>query len=157
MSEQLEIYIALKLDIAYYLLNIIDEYRKIFVAAYRKILRPTYRKDRASLITSCPLVNCPQSPVRYIDLFGNIVIPVMLPSIFLLTWIFCLFVCFVLFCFVLFCFVFLVFRDRTSLYSPGYPGAHFVEQAGLELRNPPASASRVLGLKACATTTRLIS
>jgi hypothetical protein len=25
---------------------------------------------------------------------------------------------------------------------------HFVDQAGLELRNPPASASRVLGLKA---------
>jgi hypothetical protein len=31
--------------------------------------------------------------------------------------------------------------------------AHFVDQAGLELRNPPASASQVLGLKACATTT----
>jgi hypothetical protein len=44
------------------------------------------------------------------------------------------------------------FRDRVSLYSPGCPGAHFVDQAGLELRNPPASASRVLGLKACATT-----
>ena len=43
-------------------------------------------------------------------------------------------------------------RDRVSLYSPGCPGAHFVDQAGLELRNPPASASRVLGLKACATT-----
>jgi hypothetical protein len=26
------------------------------------------------------------------------------------------------------------------------------DQAGLKLRNPPASASRVLGLKACATT-----
>jgi hypothetical protein len=49
----------------------------------------------------------------------------------------------------LFCFV---FRDRVSLYSPGYPGAHFVDQAGLELRNPPASAFRVLELKACATT-----
>jgi hypothetical protein len=43
-------------------------------------------------------------------------------------------------------------RDRVSLYSPGCPGAHFVDQAGLELRNPPASASRVLGLKVCATT-----
>jgi hypothetical protein len=31
-----------------------------------------------------------------------------------------------------------------------------VDQAGLELRNPPASASEVLGLKACATTARLI-
>jgi hypothetical protein len=35
--------------------------------------------------------------------------------------------------------------------SPGCPGTHSVDQAGLELRNPPASASRVLGLKACAT------
>jgi hypothetical protein len=51
-----------------------------------------------------------------------------------------------------FFFFFWFFRDRVSLYSPGCPGAHFVDQAGLELRNPPASASRVLGLKACATT-----
>jgi hypothetical protein len=47
---------------------------------------------------------------------------------------------------------FLFFRDRVSLYSPGCPGTHFVDQTGLELRNPPASASGVLGLKACATT-----
>jgi hypothetical protein len=33
-------------------------------------------------------------------------------------------------------------------YSPGCPGTHFVDQAGLELRNPLASASGVLGLKA---------
>jgi hypothetical protein len=32
------------------------------------------------------------------------------------------------------------------------PGTHSVDQAGLELRNPPASASQVLGLKVCATT-----
>jgi hypothetical protein len=51
----------------------------------------------------------------------------------------------------LFLFVCFVFRDRVSLYSPGCPGAHFVDQAGLKLRNLPASASRVLGLKACAT------
>jgi hypothetical protein len=44
-----------------------------------------------------------------------------------------------------------VFRDRVSLYSPGCPGIHFVEQAGLELRSPPASASQVPRLKACAT------
>jgi hypothetical protein len=50
----------------------------------------------------------------------------------------------------IFVFVF-VFRDRISLYSPGCPGTHFVDQAGLELRNPPASVSQVLGLKACAT------
>jgi hypothetical protein len=48
-------------------------------------------------------------------------------------------------------FFLLVFQDRVSLYSSGCPGTHFVDQAGLELRNPPASASRVLGLKACAT------
>jgi hypothetical protein len=46
----------------------------------------------------------------------------------------------------------LVFRDRVSLCSPGCPGTHSVDQAGLELRNSPASASLVLGLKVCATT-----
>jgi hypothetical protein len=51
-----------------------------------------------------------------------------------------------------FSFLFLVFRDRVSLYSSGCPGTHFVDQAGLQLRNPPASASRVLGLKACGST-----
>jgi hypothetical protein len=65
------------------------------------------------------------------------------------------------FCFVLFCFVFgvvwfLVFGDRVSLYNPDCPGTHFVDQGGLKLRNPSASASRVLGLKACATTARLL-
>jgi hypothetical protein len=43
-------------------------------------------------------------------------------------------------------------RDRVSLCSLGCPGTHFVDQADLELRNPPASASRVLGSKVCATT-----
>jgi hypothetical protein len=47
--------------------------------------------------------------------------------------------------------LFVCFRDRVSLCSPGRPGTHSVEQAGLELRNPPASASQLLGLKACAT------
>jgi hypothetical protein len=40
------------------------------------------------------------------------------------------------------------FQDRVSLYSPGCPGTHFVDQAGLKHRNLPASASQVLGLKA---------
>ena len=49
--------------------------------------------------------------------------------------------------------LFVVFsHDRVSLCSPGCPGTHSVDQADLELRNPPASASQVLGLKACATT-----
>ena len=53
-------------------------------------------------------------------------------------------------------FLFLFFLwDRVSLCLPGCPGTHFVDQAVLELRNPPASASRVLGLKSCSTRTRL--
>jgi hypothetical protein len=53
----------------------------------------------------------------------------------------CLFVC-----------LFLVFQDRVSLCSSGCPETHSVDWAGLELRNLPVSASRVLGLKACGTT-----
>jgi hypothetical protein len=49
--------------------------------------------------------------------------------------------------FLLFVFVFVFFRDRVSLYSPGCPGTRSVDQAGLKLRNLPASASQVLGLK----------
>jgi hypothetical protein len=41
--------------------------------------------------------------------------------------------------------LFLFFRDRVSLCGPGCPGTHSVDQAGLELTNPPASASPVLG------------
>jgi hypothetical protein len=48
----------------------------------------------------------------------------------------------------------LVFQDRVSLCSPCCPGAHSVDQVGLKLRNSPASASQVLGLKACVTTAR---
>jgi hypothetical protein len=44
-------------------------------------------------------------------------------------------------------FFFFFFQDRVSLYSSGCPGTHFVDQAGLELRNLPASAFQVLGLK----------
>jgi hypothetical protein len=62
--------------------------------------------------------------------------------------------CYVMLCYVMFClFVYLFFRDRVSLYVPGCPETQFVDQVGLELRNPPASASSgVLGLKAWATT-----
>jgi hypothetical protein len=55
---------------------------------------------------------------------------------------------FILFYFIylFFCFlgVFLVFffQDRVSLCSSGCPGTHSVDQAGLELRDPPASASQ---------------
>jgi hypothetical protein len=53
--------------------------------------------------------------------------------------------------FFLFFFFFFFFGDRVSLCSPGSTGIHSIDQAGLELRNLPASASQVLGLKACAT------
>jgi hypothetical protein len=43
------------------------------------------------------------------------------------------------------------FRDRVSLCSPGCPLTHSVDQAVLELRNLPASASQVLELKVWAT------
>ncbi|GAB1302668.1 NADH dehydrogenase [Apodemus speciosus] len=46
-----------------------------------------------------------------------------------------------------------VYAKGVSLCSPGCPGTYSVDQAGLKLRNPPASASRVLGLKTCTTTT----
>jgi hypothetical protein len=55
----------------------------------------------------------------------------------------------------LFVCLFVCFRDRVSLYSPGCPGTHFVDQAGFKLRNLPASASQVLELKACTTTAQL--
>jgi hypothetical protein len=65
---------------------------------------------------------------------------------------FCLFICLP----VVFCFLFFSW-DRVSLCSPVCPGTHSVDQAGLELRTLPASASWVLGLKACATTAQLKS
>jgi hypothetical protein len=51
-----------------------------------------------------------------------------------------------------FAFVYVFVFETEFLYSPSCPGTHSVDQAGLELRNPPASASQVLGLKVCATT-----
>jgi hypothetical protein len=55
------------------------------------------------------------------------------------------------FLFVCFLGLVLVFQDRVSLCTHVCPGTHSIDQAGLELRNLPASASRVLGLKVCAT------
>jgi hypothetical protein len=45
-----------------------------------------------------------------------------------------------------------VFRDRVSLCCSGCSGTHSVDQAGLRLRDPPAFASQVLGLKVCIVT-----
>lgn len=44
--------------------------------------------------------------------------------------------------------VVVVVYETGPLYNPGYPGDH----AGLELRDPGASASQMLALKGCATT-----
>ena len=44
--------------------------------------------------------------------------------------------------------------DRVSLCSPGCLGTHSVDQTGLELRDPPVSASPVLVLEVCATTSQ---
>jgi hypothetical protein len=45
--------------------------------------------------------------------------------------------------FCLFCF----FRDRVSLYSPGCPGTHFVDQAGLELQKSALLCLPSAGIK----------
>jgi hypothetical protein len=47
-----------------------------------------------------------------------------------------------------------VIAGRVSLCSPGCPIAHSVNQAGLKLRDLPASAFQVLELKVSTTTTR---
>jgi hypothetical protein len=57
---------------------------------------------------------------------------------------------YIFFFFVLFCFPETGFLCIALACS----GTHFVDQAGLELRSPPASASQVVGLKVCATTAR---
>ena len=53
----------------------------------------------------------------------------------------------------MFCFVWfgLISGDRISLCTPGSLRTRSVDQASLKLRDPPASASQVLGLKVCAT------
>ena len=58
--------------------------------------------------------------------------------------------------FLFFSFAFLLSRDGVSLCSPGCPGTRSVNQAGLELINPPTSASQGLGSQACATTAWLM-
>jgi hypothetical protein len=59
---------------------------------------------------------------------------------------------FVLFCFVLVFFGFFETGFLCVVCSSGCPETHSVDHAGLELRNPLASTSQVLGLKVCATT-----
>ena len=48
------------------------------------------------------------------------------------------------------------FPYKVSQCSLGCLGTHSIDQAGLELEDVPVSASGVLGLKACATTSQLI-
>ena len=46
-------------------------------------------------------------------------------------------------------------RNKISLCNSSCPRMHSVDQAGLELRDLPASASQALGLKVCTTTAQL--
>jgi hypothetical protein len=41
-------------------------------------------------------------------------------------------------------FIYLFIWDRVSPCSPGCPGTHSVDQAGLELRNSPASEVKIV-------------
>jgi hypothetical protein len=52
--------------------------------------------------------------------------------------------------FIMFCFVLFLFFE-TGFLCIALAVLGFVDQAGLELKNPPASTSQLLGLKACAT------
>jgi hypothetical protein len=52
----------------------------------------------------------------------------------------------------LFCFI--LFWYRVSLCNLSCPETYSVDQATLQFRDQPASASQVLGLQACVTTTR---
>jgi hypothetical protein len=56
----------------------------------------------------------------------------------------------------LFCFVLFFKTGFLCVALAELEGTHSVDQAGLELRTPPASASQILGLKVCATTARLV-
>lgn len=56
----------------------------------------------------------------------------------------------------LLCLGLVCFRDRASLCGPDCPKTHSVNQAGLRLKDPPASTSYVLGSKACAATAWLV-
>lgn len=42
-------------------------------------------------------------------------------------------------------------QGTASLYISGYPRSHYVDEGGLEPREPPTSASQVLGQEACGT------
>jgi hypothetical protein len=48
--------------------------------------------------------------------------------------------------------LFVCLFDRVSPCGPGFPGTGSVDQADLQLRAPPAHATKGLGLKACAFT-----
>ena len=49
-------------------------------------------------------------------------------------------------------FVCCLFSEKGFSCSPGFPGTLSADQTGLRLRDLPASASQVLGLKVCTTT-----
>lgn len=46
--------------------------------------------------------------------------------------------------YVIFLLLFFYFLGQGLLYSPRCPRTHYVEQSGIQLRDPPTSASRIL-------------
>jgi hypothetical protein len=76
--------------------------------------------------------------------WAGLCVHICLSSLFPSVWLFCpILLCWYLFYLILlfffFFFFFLVFQDRISLCNPDCPLTHSVDQAGLELRNLPAS------------------
>jgi hypothetical protein len=72
------------------------------------------------------------------------------------TWLY-LFIFYLFIYLFLICVLFWFFQDSVSLCSPDSPGTHSIESScPWTHRNPPASLSPVLGLRACITTTRSI-
>ena len=50
-----------------------------------------------------------------------------------------------------------IYLETVFLCNPGCPGTYSIDQAGLELRDQPASASQELGLKVCAAMSGFLS
>jgi hypothetical protein len=106
---------------------------------------------KADAVEECCLLAC--SSWLSCFLFSSLIFSFFLPSFLVYL---CVCVCgFFFLLFFLFWFGFLVFFE-TGFLCIALAVLDFVDHAGLELRNPPAFASQVLGLKACTTTAQLL-
>jgi hypothetical protein len=97
----------------------VDKMWYIHTVEYNSAIKNKTKKNKNKNKKTKTKIHSPRKYVKYQEMPRSIV------SLYLFI---------VLFCFVLF------FRDRVSLCSPGCPGTHSVDQAGLELRNLLASA-----------------